>query len=255
MCLTPKGGQMRRLGGLVLIMTLMGGVSSATAEEQTLSFGRLGTVTLYRQSPHPSHVILFVSGDGGWNRGCRARNWPIPLVPFLRTFSSPPMLPKVGHGFSAPRNWLPQLKQVFSGLTDRQTAEQRPMNLDLKDLPLVERPAGGEPRPLLAVLVTGDGGWAGIDQEIASALVAAGVGVVGLNSLKYFWTPRTPESASRDLGRILTHYLASGKKPRHCWSAIPGAPMCSPSCCPACRKILATGPRAGPVGTGQGCHL
>ena len=28
-----------------------------------------GKVTVYRQSPRPSHVALFISGDGGWNLG------------------------------------------------------------------------------------------------------------------------------------------------------------------------------------------
>ena len=35
----------------------------------TLAFGRFGPVVLYRQSEHPSRVVLFISGDGGWNRG------------------------------------------------------------------------------------------------------------------------------------------------------------------------------------------
>ena len=37
--------------------------------ESVLSFGRFGAVAIYRQTPHPSHVVLFVSGDGGWNLG------------------------------------------------------------------------------------------------------------------------------------------------------------------------------------------
>ena len=41
---------------------------TATAEE-SLRFGRFGNVFIYRQSSHPSHVVLFVSGDGGWNLG------------------------------------------------------------------------------------------------------------------------------------------------------------------------------------------
>jgi type IV secretory pathway VirJ component len=30
--------------------------------------------------------------------------------------------------------------------------------------------------------------------------------VAGLNSLKYFWTPRTPEETTRDIERIADHY-------------------------------------------------
>ena len=34
----------------------------------TVRYGRFGPVVLYRQREHPSQVVLFVSGDGGWNR-------------------------------------------------------------------------------------------------------------------------------------------------------------------------------------------
>jgi hypothetical protein len=36
--------------------------------------------------------------------------------------------------------------------------------------------------------------------------------VVGLNSLAYFWTKRTPDGSARDLERILDHYLSRWKK-------------------------------------------
>ena len=41
----------------------------AFASEETLHYGRFGAVHLYRDAPEPSHVVLFVSGDGGWNLG------------------------------------------------------------------------------------------------------------------------------------------------------------------------------------------
>jgi type IV secretory pathway VirJ component len=81
------------------------------------------------------------------------------------------------------------------------------------DLPLVELPADSA-RPYLAVLLTGDGGWADLDRQVSSRLVAAGVSVVGWNSLKYYWVQRSPEEASRDLERILGFYLAKWKKSR-----------------------------------------
>src|SRR5436309_16031706 len=33
---------------------------------ETLSYGRFGQVAIYRPSPHPKNVVLFLSGDGGW---------------------------------------------------------------------------------------------------------------------------------------------------------------------------------------------
>jgi len=119
------------------------------------------------------------------------------------------MLPKVGHGYSVPKNWLPQFKQVFRQLT---APAARSAAAEKLDLPLVEVPAEKPGSRLMAVLVTGDGGWAGLDQQVARQLAAQGICVVGLSSLKYFWTPRTPDSAAQDLARILEHYLAAWHK-------------------------------------------
>ncbi|MGA8241554.1 MAG: AcvB/VirJ family lysyl-phosphatidylglycerol hydrolase, partial [Desulfobacterales bacterium] len=43
--------------------------SGIRAEETTDQFGRFGKITLYHPSARPAHVVLFVSGDGGWNLG------------------------------------------------------------------------------------------------------------------------------------------------------------------------------------------
>jgi len=43
--------------------------SGIRAEETTAQFGRFGKIALYHPSAHPAHLVLFVSGDGGWNLG------------------------------------------------------------------------------------------------------------------------------------------------------------------------------------------
>jgi type IV secretory pathway VirJ component len=40
------------------------------------------------------------------------------------------------------------------------------------------------------------------------------VPTVGLNSLKYFWTQRTPDETARDVARLMRHYLAAWNKER-----------------------------------------
>jgi type IV secretory pathway VirJ component len=87
------------------------------------------------------------------------------------------------------------------------TASPRPPAAALEDLPLVKVPAVS-PGTTFAVIVSGDGGWARIDRSVAEALAAQGIPVVGLDSLRYFWTRRTPDEAGRDLARILDHYFA-----------------------------------------------
>ena len=80
------------------------------------------------------------------------------------------------------------------------------------DLPLIEVPAQGIPRDLLAIMLSGDGGWTGLDREVAGELAARGVPVVGWDSLRYFWDPRTPEGAARDLDRVMQHYTQAWHK-------------------------------------------
>jgi type IV secretory pathway VirJ component len=121
-------------------------------------------------------------------------------------------LPLVGHGFSVERNWMAQFRQAYTQLSARVEAPpERPP--DIEDLPVQEVHASGATAEF-ALLLTGDGGWAGLDQELAARLAASGVPTVGLNSLKYFWTQRTPEETARDVARLLRHYLAAWNKQR-----------------------------------------
>jgi type IV secretory pathway VirJ component len=121
-------------------------------------------------------------------------------------------LPLVGHGFSVERNWMPQFRAAYARLTSRvEAAPQRPP--EISDLPVQEVHASGNADEF-ALLLSGDGGWAGLDQELAARLAANGVPTVGLNSLKYFWSERTPEETARDVERLMRHYLAAWSKQR-----------------------------------------
>ena len=65
---------------------------------------------------------------------------------------------------------------------------------------------------LFAVFLSGDGGWAGIDKNVAAALAARGISVAGVDSLRYFWTARTPQGLAADLDRILRYYAFHWQK-------------------------------------------
>jgi type IV secretory pathway VirJ component len=77
----------------------------------------------------------------------------------------------------------------------------------LADLPIVEVPATGTGNRF-AVLLSGDGGWAGIDKSLGTALAAQGVPVAGFDSLRYFWSARTPDELAADLDRVIRYYAA-----------------------------------------------
>jgi type IV secretory pathway VirJ component len=334
------------------VLVMLNFTSGIRAEESTAQFGRFGQIALYHPSAHPAHVVLFVSGDGGWNLGvvdmarelaaldalvvgidityylrqlenssencvypaadfellskyvqkklgfsqyitpvligyssgatlvyaaivqapgntfrgaislgfcpdlglskpfCRGsglewtkgpqgKGWSflpatrlaVPWVAFQGTIDRVcdaektrayanqvnrgeiVMLPKVGHGFSVPRNWLPQFKNEFARLVaQRPESPVQASAGGLGDLPLVEVAARGPGSDYMAVFWSGDGGWAELDQEISASLADHGIPVVGVNSLKYFWTNRTPEQTAKDLERIIRQYAALWQK-------------------------------------------
>jgi lysylphosphatidylglycerol synthetase-like protein (DUF2156 family)/type IV secretory pathway VirJ component len=339
---------------LILLATAIGARAAPPAPEESFTFGAAGRVTVYRPSAAPAAVVLFVSGDGGWNQGVipmaqRLRDLgalvvgidirtflkglesssercaypagdleeisravqvraklPSYLTPILVGYSSgatlvyaalasaPPetfagaislgfcpdleihkplchgralvsrplsravgfdldadptlsvpwyvfqgdidqvcdakatrayvakvpaarlvWLPKVGHGFSVPRNWDPQFAEAFRSLASARKEPPLSSAGQSLALPLVEVPAGpGPAQDLMAVMISGDGGWAGLDKGLAATFAARGIPVVGWNSLRYFWSARTPEVAAGDLDRILRHYLTAWGKSR-----------------------------------------
>ncbi len=125
-------------------------------------------------------------------------------------------LPKVAHDFAPPTRWMPQFIAGYDALAAHNpSARLKPPPATLSDLPVVEVPARGAARSdAFAIIMSGDGGWAGLDQDVAAALSANGIPVVGLDSLRYYWTARTPEGLATDTDRLIRYYLAHLDKRR-----------------------------------------
>lgn len=85
---------------------------------------------------------------------------------------------------------------------------------EVRDLPLTEVAAAINKGDTLAVLLTGDGGWAGIDRQLSARLAALGIPVAGVNSLKYYWSAKTPETAATDVTRVARYYFNLWHKQR-----------------------------------------
>jgi type IV secretory pathway VirJ component len=107
--------------------------------------------------------------------------------------------------------WESQFAAAYQKLAAQAPAPAKVSASELRDLPLVEVPASGT-GDTLALLISGDGGWAGIDKELAAEISKQGVPVIGLDSLRYFWKERTPASTAADVDRILRHYLKAWNK-------------------------------------------
>jgi type IV secretory pathway VirJ component len=86
----------------------------------------------------------------------------------------------------------------------------------VKGVPLVEVPAAAQvpARDEMAVLLTGDGGWAVTDKGLSEALAKGGIPVVGWNSLRYFLRRKPPDRTAQDLERVLRVYLPLWHKER-----------------------------------------
>jgi type IV secretory pathway VirJ component len=89
-----------------------------------------------------------------------------------------------------------------------------PRSAGVEDLPLVELPAKQSSRDSFAIMLSGDGGWARLDRQVAAELNAQGIAVVGWDSLRYFWHARTPEEAARDLDRTIRYYAQAWHESR-----------------------------------------
>jgi type IV secretory pathway VirJ component len=105
---------------------------------------------------------------------------------------------------------------AFAKLTANSSIRTAPPPAELGDLPVVEVAAqpGSPPSDYFAILMSGDGGWAGLDQDIAAALSGKGIPVVGLDSLRYYWTARTPEGLAADTDRLIRYYVSRFGKNR-----------------------------------------
>lgn len=121
------------------------------------------------------------------------------------------LLPKVGHDYSVEKNWLPQYAAAYARITEKTAA----VAASLADLPLTLVSAkAGSSSPWFGIFLSGDGGWVGLDRGVSKELAKHGIPVVGWDSLKYFWSPRTPAGIAGDLDRVIQHYAAAWDKTR-----------------------------------------
>lgn len=119
----------------------------------------------------------------------------------------------VGHLFGVRKVWLPEYQKAFDAL--KEPVSFAAIDASLQDLPLIE--LNSDKNDTLVVILSGDGGWASLDKEIAGAFQGKGYAVVGLDSLKYFWQKKTPDNIAQDLSRIARYYLGAWKKKKIIW--------------------------------------
>lgn len=124
-------------------------------------------------------------------------------------------LPKVGHGFSARSKWLPPMTDALKKIVQiKSFGSNNPIgpipglnNAAISQLPLYYIKAPQNSDKPLCLIISGDGGWTDFDQTIAENLSQNGIPCVGLDTQKYFWETKTPESTARDINKVLLYYM------------------------------------------------
>ncbi len=81
-------------------------------------------------------------------------------------------------------------------------------------LPLIEYAVESNDSDFMAILYSGDGGWAAIDKYLAEEFQAQGIPVLGVDCLKYLWRRKSLPRSTGDLEFMLSHYSALWNKKR-----------------------------------------
>lgn len=84
--------------------------------------------------------------------------------------------------------------------------------VDISDLPTTTLPAKKAGPDLMVFYLSGDGGWNSFSQNLCEHYADVGVPVIVLNSLKYFWSKKSPEEATNAAIALLEEYTAIWKK-------------------------------------------
>ncbi len=125
-------------------------------------------------------------------------------------------LPKVGHGYSVQKNWMPQFKQAFDFVVSYSApAKMKPVIDDkaLEKLPINTIIPRIENKTMpLVIFISGDGGWKGLDPKLGQQLADKGAPIAGLDALRYFWNPSSPEKVTADIIKLINYYKSAWNK-------------------------------------------
>jgi type IV secretory pathway VirJ component len=80
-------------------------------------------------------------------------------------------------------------------------------------LPASSTKAQANTTDVLAIIFSGDGGWADLDKQIGDKLIGHGIPVLGINTFKYYWNARSVDESASQLDALISRNLdAFGKR-------------------------------------------
>ncbi len=80
----------------------------------------------------------------------------------------------------------------------------------LSSVPTVALPAG-KPNPTVTFFYSGDGGWRDLDRDVGGIMAKRGYPVVGVDTLRYFWSSKKVERVAEDLSKLMKRYRTAWK--------------------------------------------
>lgn len=81
-------------------------------------------------------------------------------------------------------------------------------SIDVRKLPITELRAPHQTSRTLAIILSGDGGWADIDERVGERLRARGINVIGFDMRDYLRLgKRNPDNTAADISRLARRYL------------------------------------------------
>ncbi len=89
--------------------------------------------------------------------------------------------------------------------------EQQKKTADL--VPTVALPSKS-PNRTVTFFYSGDGGWRDLDRDVGGIMADRGYPVVGVDTLRYFWSSKTVEEVAQDLSAMMKKYRSSWKAKR-----------------------------------------
>ncbi len=147
------------------------------------------------------------ASDGGGSYALPAGAQPAPLTLVLGSDASADATARAdalgAAGVSFTRKQSPEAGEAALGDAVASTIAEAAVAGDAPSI--VELPT--EPKhDAMAIMLSGDGGWRDLDKTVAGLLRDDGVPTVGLDSLRWFWSKRTPEETGRELARLIDVY-------------------------------------------------
>lgn len=139
--------------------------------------------------------------DGNFDQICP----PVSYKKFMDSLPASARLVKlldVGHGFTKPRNWMPQFLSCYNDIVNPVVIKSFS-----SDYPLEIVTSDNNPDMPLIFSISGDGGWKGFIHGLSNDLSKQGIPTVGLDALSYFWKKKTRAQVTSDISTIVLHYL------------------------------------------------